>query len=115
MRTRMLINLYAKPLLIFILGIVAYLFLAIFIPTRMSGSPIFQKLVEQSAGIAPLTFSLFCLVSIGWATIQTYTYWQWERGNTECCSSCGGIVTQKYGRYGAYVHCLACGKNKKIR
>ncbi|TKB23855.1 hypothetical protein FCL47_20455 [Desulfopila sp. IMCC35006] len=112
MKTRMLLNLYSKPLVSLLLGIVTYLFLAIFIPNGMSGSPLFQGLVDQSMKIAPLIFSLFCLVSIGWACIQTYKYWRWERGNAECCSSCGGIITQKFGRYGAYVHCLACGKNR---
>jgi len=86
--------------------------LAKFIPNQVSSSPIFEKLVEESTKYAPIVLSVCILGSVVLALAQTYSYWRWTGGHTESCSNCGGMVTHKNGRYGFYVHCLACGKNR---
>lgn len=47
---------------------------------------------------------------------STYRLWKWEKGEVSgCCDYCSGLVTEKYGRYGAYYKCLACGSTRSIR
>lgn len=80
--------------------------------SQVSNLPIFEKLVEESIRIGPMVLLVCILVSVIWALAQTYSYWRWTGGHTDNCSNCGGMVTHKNGRYGFYVHCLACGKNR---
>ncbi len=47
---------------------------------------------------------------------STYRLLKWEKGEIlECCDFCSGLVKEKYGRYGAYHKCLACGATHSIR
>tara|TARA_R110002049_G_scaffold29552_14_gene100439 strand:- start:6615 stop:6926 length:312 start_codon:yes stop_codon:yes gene_type:complete len=100
------------PMLVLILGVTISLFLSVFIPHQLSQSQIFTSIVNGAIKLAPLVLYSSLFISAIWSLIQTYQLWQWKKGNTEVCFNCGGLVTQKDGRYGAYSHCLACGKNR---
>jgi hypothetical protein len=78
----------------------------------MSGSAIFSALVSGAIKLSYLVLILSVCVASVLASYQTYLLFQWQRGSANCCHKCGGITTQKHGRYGSYLKCLACGKNK---
>lgn len=99
-------------MLVMIGGIITWFIFDVVIPTKMADIEVLSKLVESSSELAPMILSLCCLVATIWALIQTYTLWQWSQGTIESCINCGAIVDQKYGRYGSYSQCIACGKKR---
>jgi len=42
----------------------------------------------------------------------TWKLFQWNKGKTEDCYYCGGIVDQKNGIYGFYYRCRICSKTR---
>ncbi|MCP5197559.1 MAG: hypothetical protein H6974_12380 [Gammaproteobacteria bacterium] len=110
----MIFRLYLPAILVLVLGFLSWIILGVFIPYKMSNIPIFSELVTGSSKFSTIVFAISTMVAIYIAIYQTYTLWKWRRGSIGCCFSCGGIVAQKYGRYGLYEHCLACGKNRRI-
>lgn len=113
MQSRMLLNLFLPPFLVFIGGVCAWVFLAFLVPSITVDSHMLSGISEASSKYAPLVFWMASLAASIWSLVQIYTYWQWEKGDIVGCSNCGGIVTQKFGRYGPYVRCLACGSKEK--
>lgn len=62
---------------------------------------------------ASWVFWALFLAAFLWSARQSLKVWRWYQGEGECCHSCGGMVSHKYGRYGPYFKCLACGVNRK--
>jgi hypothetical protein len=108
----MILKLYLRPLAVLLIGVIIWVFLGVFIPAQMSGVVALSALVAGAIKLSSLVLLGSVLIATLLALYQIYILWQWERGATNCCFNCGGIVSQKYGRYGPYLHCLACGKNK---
>ena len=110
----MLFSLFALPSLMLIFAFLGLYFFGHFVPGHFSGSAIFAGLANGSRALAPWVGVALLLASLALFTVSFYRLWRWSQGNSDCCLTCGGIVDQKYGRYGPYKHCLACGKNEKI-
>jgi hypothetical protein len=111
---KMLLRLYAIPLIILSIEFIALFFLGWFIPNQFDGSQLLLLLGQKAAGFAPTAFVFLCLVSLIWSLFSSYTFLQWYNGNSDICDHCIGIVTVKNGRHGIYKHCLACGKNRRL-
>ncbi len=115
MLDRMLLRLFGLPLLLLVMAPVALWFLGWFIPSQFHASPILNGLGQQVVGLAlPACWALVGLATVV-AIYQSARLWLWSSGKTDSCHNCGGMVSDRNGRYGPYVHCLACGKNRSLR
>jgi len=120
-QTKMCIRLFMPFTLLFILG----LFIQYFSEStfqNISSTPHASNTVYVTDLVGQLLYYLdwiglfvmaIALLGFIW---QTYRLWQWENGNIDnCCHVCGGIVSERSGRWGDYYKCLACGNNRSIR
>ncbi len=114
MSNRMLLRLFALPVLLLILAGFGLYFLGEFLPHWFSGSTMFESLGTSSRAAVPWVVSGLLLAALAFFTVGFYRLWRWDQGKSDCCFICGGIVDNRHGRYGHYKHCLACGKNQKI-
>ena len=62
----------------------------------------------------PLGLFIIAVITMLWSTYRCIT---WCLGwHSFTCPHCDGIVSStKFGRYGPYVKCLACGRNTSLR
>jgi hypothetical protein len=113
MLDRMLLRLYAYPILLLVASPTAGYFLGVWIPSRFAG-PVIEQLGQQAASIAPWISGGLLIGSLLWGAYSTLRFWRWYQGTSEetCCHVCGGLVDMKEGRYGLYYKCLACGKTR---
>ncbi|MET4000544.1 hypothetical protein ABIE60_002557 [Marinobacterium sp. MBR-109] len=114
MGNMMLMRVYAFPLLFIISAVVVRLVFDIWLPDRLADSSMLAALavnIEIFSRWASLSLLALGVLS---ALYKSFNLWQWYQGNAESCDSCGGIVSERSGRYGPYYHCLACGRNRKI-
>lgn len=111
---RMLFRLFALPNFLLVLSFVGLHFFGDFLPDQFSGTAVLEGLADGSRAAARWISAGLLLASLVLFIVSFYRLWRWSQGNSDCCSTCGGIVDQKHGRYGPYMHCLACGKNEKI-
>ncbi|CAA0121053.1 Uncharacterised protein [Halioglobus japonicus] len=109
----MLLRLFAGPTGLFLLGIVAWGFFAIILPSHFAGSAVLSQVAESLSGIAMPAGAVISLAALTWAGMQTHVLWQWHRGEGDFCWRCSGVLAQRHGRYGAYLKCIACGATKK--
>ncbi len=114
MQNRMLFKLFLLPIALLLGSIVSMFVLGNLLPSHFEAIPMFSKLSEQSLNSAPWVGALLLLGSIVFFWISFARLWNWQKGSAASCSECGGMVDQKLGRYGRYLHCLACGKNESI-
>jgi hypothetical protein len=110
----MLLRLFALPTFFLLLSFVGLYFLGDFIPHRLSGSAVLEGLASGSRTAAPLVGAALLLAAMVLFAVNFYRLWCWNRGKSDCCFTCGGMVEQKHGRYGPYKRCLACGNKQKI-
>lgn len=109
---RMLISLYAVPCLLLVLG----LLLVFFGSANFSGelqeghfAPLADMAIKYTYMLADILFG----ASVLWIFVASIRLYRWEQGKGASCPSCGGMVTERDGRYGPYMKCLACGRNSK--
>ena len=114
MSNRMLARLFFLPAFFFVLSRAALPFLAGIVPDWFSHSAMLKGVGESSRAVAPWVGAALVLVALALFIVSMYRLWRWQQGKSDSCSICGGLVDQKYGRYGPYKHCLSCGKNQKI-
>lgn len=120
-QTKMCIRLFMPAALLFISGlIIQYLGDSAFqhvsstahTPNSVQFANVVGQILYYLDWFSLLVMTLALLVFI-W---QTYRLWQFENGKIDnCCHVCGGIVSEKHGRWGAYYKCLACSNNRSIR
>lgn len=116
MLDRMLLRLYAVPLLLAVAAVVALWVFGLVLPDIFAGSRFLAPLGRQFQGLALPA----CWVLTGAATLasayQTFRLWRWNQGKGDFCGNCGGMVATRNGRRGRgpYVHCLACGTNQAL-
>jgi len=109
---KMVLRLFAPPVLIMIIGSVGLGFMGTLASKSQSAGAL-ADLITTAISM----FSLLPLAIIAWGILwllwNLYRYWQWHEGkNQNVCPNCGGMITApREGRYGEYVKCLACGKN----
>ena len=110
---RMIFNLFFRPTAIMLLGIMTALaFYGLF--TQID-TGILAPLLEQFWNV--LRWAAMAIMGWGllWFLKETYTLWLWHQGKVNLvCPYCAGIVVHRNGRYGPYIHCLACGKNTSL-
>jgi hypothetical protein len=115
MLDRMLLRLFAVPLILLLSAPVALWLLGSYIPSEFAGKFIIDGLGQQAASLALPA----CWVLVGLATVvaiyQSVRLWLWSSGKTDSCHHCGGMISAREGRYGPYVRCLACGANRSLR
>ncbi|MDD5277336.1 MAG: hypothetical protein PHR16_14805 [Methylovulum sp.] len=108
--TKMLIRLYALPIL-FLLG---SLMLMVFTEERQENrllAGVFELLNNVALWLSLILFVLFVITGL----YASFLYWRWRDGKfQEICHVCGGMVVEKYGRFGAYSKCLACSATHSI-
>ena len=111
----MFFQLYFFPVLLIIGAATLSYFLSFYIPEKLSGDAVFSSLVQASIKSGPWAGLILFVFSSCCAVISTYRLWRWYQGKCRACSSCGGILDYKVGRYGSYYKCLACGKNSEMQ
>jgi len=115
LETKMFIRLYIRPFLL-LLGALLFSIIDGDYQENVSkpSSPI---AVDQVIDMISLWGSLLLLVlSCLTFLYSSFTYWKWYKGDeTEVCHVCGGMITDKDGKYGLYSKCLACGTNRSSR
>jgi hypothetical protein len=114
MLDRMLLRLFALPLVLLLVALATLWLLGSFVPDQL-GNTLFAGLGQQAIGLSLPAFLLLSGAAAVIAAYQGFQLWRWHEGKTDCCHYCGGMVTVRDGRYGLYVHCLACGKNRSLR
>ena len=110
MLERMLFRLYLPSVLVLIGGwILSYLFITT-IPSTFAESKMLSALATKASlaggNILWITYAAVALMAL----YSTYRFWSWSNGNECCCKKCGGVVSERNGRYGPYLKCLACSK-----
>lgn len=114
MMNRMLLRLFAVPMLLAGGSIVALWFFGWFIPGQFHDKPLLATLAEQSAQAAPWVAGALWLASVAIAAAQGHNLWRWRRDEAPSCHQCGGLMSSlRDGRYGLYSRCFACGKAEK--
>ena len=110
---RMLFNLYLPPTVIILLGIMtAIAFYGLFTQIDIG---VLTPLLEQFWNISRWVAIAIITGGLGWFLVRTYALWKWHQGKARTiCPNCGGMVSHRNGRYGPYIHCLACGKNTSL-
>lgn len=111
----MILKHFRLPLILFGSAVLLWVFIFAVEPGRgLEGTP-YEPIGRQIAWLDSLvlSFLLFAASLIGF--YKLFQLWQWYCGKAPMCSNCGGIVEDRNGRYGPYVHCLACSKNESIR
>lgn len=111
---RMLIKLFAMPVLLLVGSLTAMWFLGNYIPDVFNQTPLFANVVKRSAHAAPYVGAALFIWAVMQGIGKALVLRAWLRGECDSCSRCGGIVDTRMGRYGIYDHCLACGKNRSI-
>ncbi len=109
-----LIRLYKCPIIMLGLAVLLYLFLGFFIPSQLGDELLFSRLTDKAQSAAPVVSLAIIATAIMWAFYLSFLLWRSYNGKGESCDLCGGPVTPKIGRYGAYYKCLICGKGRKI-
>ncbi|WP_299599046.1 hypothetical protein [uncultured Microbulbifer sp.] len=112
MPNRMLFKLFAIPAALLAGSIASMYVLGNLIPSHFEGISMFSKMSEQSLSAAPWAGALLLLGAIAFFWVSFARLRKWQNGKATCCSQCGGMVDQKFGKYGPYLNCLACGKNE---
>ena len=110
----MILRLFKTSLYFLFLSVMSFLFLWIYIPSTLSGSTLFSKVIEMAQTAAPNVALIFLSLSALTAVFSAHKLWKWSKAETEVCYNCGGIVDLRSGRYGLYYKCLACNKGRKI-
>lgn len=117
MRNRMLLRLYAIPLLLAVAAVVVLWVLGLVVPDLFAGSPYLAALGLKAQGLALPVSGGFVVAATLAGVWQTVRWWRWNTGRADFCHNCGGMVQDRDGRRGRgpYVHCLACGTNRSLR
>lgn len=111
---KMWIRLFAPPLALAAFVSVAAALLSLVIrDTIESGSMLAPAAMQLAQFIKVVTGAVFVGVA-AWLGYCFYRAWAWYNQRGELCHYCGGIVSEKSGRFGLYHHCLQCGKNKSL-
>lgn len=78
-------------------------------PTLLTG---LNELFDMISLWGSLILLVLCLITF---LFSSFRYWKWYKGDeSEVCHVCGGMITDKDGKYGPYYKCLACGSNRSI-
>jgi len=101
---KMFIRLFLQPMM-FLVAACLVLFLGEIFYERTSQSVIGQQIAY--------CFSLLSIPLMVLGLITTlysiYRWWKFMNAeDTNSCQACGGIVSEKHGKYGIYYKCLAC-------
>lgn len=116
MKTRtMIFRMYKYPIVFLFGAIFVSLVLGFYIPLQLADNEIFSKVAESSRNITPDIVLLLLGLSFLSAVYSSFQLWKWERGKTDSCYHCGGIVEfRPVGKYSPHYRCLACGKNRSV-
>lgn len=114
---RMILRLYAYPILLLIGSFLAMYILGSFISNQLSQTSLFLGIGDQTKSFAPTVGLILLGASLLWGLFSSFELWQWFNGRGgETCHNCGGMtVYHPNGRYGPYFKCMACGKNRVDR
>ncbi|MBT9100240.1 hypothetical protein KFZ76_21305 [Methylovulum psychrotolerans] len=102
--TKMLIRLYALPILFLLGSLIVMTFIGEEQESRLLAG-VFELLNNVALWLSLILFVLFVITGL----YASFLYWRWHDGKSQkICHVCGGMVVEKYGRFGAYSKCLAC-------
>ncbi|MFI8744494.1 hypothetical protein ACIGKL_04980 [Pseudomonas sp. NPDC077186] len=104
------IRLFGLPAFLMILGLVGMAFFSSKAPATDIASAVFASVVR-------LLFPASAGLTIAAALWLAWNCWQlhrWECGDLQGgCDRCGGVMSHKDGRYGAYSVCKMCGGKRE--
>lgn len=109
----MLLRLFALPFVLLLVALATLWFLGSFLPNQLENTP-FASLAQHAIAFSLPAFLLVSGAAAVIAAYQGFQLWRWHEGKTDCCHNCGGMVRVRDGRYGLYMHCFACGKNRSL-
>ncbi|WP_431065702.1 hypothetical protein [Methylotuvimicrobium sp.] len=109
-QNKMLLRLYAMPLL-FLVGTFIVLIAEDILQAATATPYMFNVLYMALWWVSLLLLGVACITFL----YSTFLLWKWDKGEAaEMCHICGGIVTDRNGKYGPYYKCLACGANRSM-
>lgn len=108
----MLLRLFAPSIGLTAIAVASTLLIGIWLPSRLqTGLLASQAEIIRNAGLWLGAIGLACAFVM--TACQTYRLRQWTAGNGPDCPRCGGLLKEKYGRYGWYTSCLHCGDRRR--
>jgi hypothetical protein len=113
-QNKMLLRLYTMPLL-FLVGTFIVLIAESILPAATATPNMYTGIINVLYMV--LWWASLLLLGAACITFLYYTFllWKWDKGEAaEMCHVCGGMVTDRNGKYGPYYKCLACGTNRSM-
>ena len=106
---RLLIQLFSAPGAFVLIGLVGMVWSAepSEVPPLLAGviAPILRAVFLGGTG--------FTAIGLTWATWNCWQLYRWETGSVVgSCTNCGGLLSHRDGRYGAYSVCKMCGAKR---
>lgn len=85
-----------------------------YLPGKLGSNHMFSAVIESITKAGQWASLTMLAVGVIWAVYSSFRLYNWYKGNSETCYDCGGLTTQRNGRYGLYHKCLACGSTRSI-
>lgn len=99
---RMLLRLFAPALLLLLAALASLWFLGVFVPHQLDNT-LLAGLGQQALGLVRPVFFTFLAAAALTALYQGFQLWRWQKGKTDICHKCGGMVSMRSGRYELYM------------
>lgn len=96
-------------------GVSVFTVVAMIVVSGWESSPLLAGIVQAGRWVL-----LLALATTVWLfAVPTYRLWRWYRGDTPCCTTCGGPLGREREGYrsrgSAYRRCYSCGNNVNHR
>ena len=107
-----LLKIFLRPLVYWLIALSAYLYLRYFVADSFSDSAYLVGLAEtvrtKAAWVALIPFAVGAL----FLAQRLQLLYCWSSDANQGCDFCGMLLDEKTGRYGPYRKCLNCGETK---
>lgn len=111
---KMLIQLFLMPMVLSFSSTAVLHISTSYLPERLGSNYMFSAVIESITKAGAWASLAMLAVGLIWAVHSSLRLYNWYKGNSEACYNCGGLTTQRDGRYGLYHKCLACGSTRSI-
>jgi hypothetical protein len=100
---------FYPSLVVVAMGFVAFIGLALWIPTILSKAPMLTGVAALSQNVAPFVLAGFCTWALIDCAPRYFAVRQWLKRKGAFCSYCGGPTIVKWERHKPRDRCLQCG------
>lgn len=103
-------RLFALPVFLMLIGLSGMMLFSVPAPASNHASALLSNVGQI---LFPASAALTLVASI-WTAWNCWLLFRWERGDLEGgCNRCGGVMSHKDGRYGAYSVCKMCSGKRE--